>query len=375
MTSKQCKAYYRRANVVSAVYADITTDPAGTHIERFLDNQLRRARLPSAIDRGSAGRLRSGPLFGGPVAFRDGQWHLLDLDLRVGDYLSTSEMSARYFQIGDDPFRFGAFAGDEIEEVNDLASIEWRGFLANRARTDRDGTILSVGSDPLFIQAIDLVYSDNPQAAAHLVHLQDACRTFRKLTELDDAAKIDLTLCEEIVGSVPRYADAASAMAVFADGATTLAGIAARGGVIWEVVGAGIPLSCFLDPGNPNERDTFLAVRETVHSVLRQAVVAPPTVARFSRRSAVGARVSTLLHSLARSPDLFAGEPSELALSSFRRLADGVIGAFTEADDAILLAAWPIPPSIAALAPMSEVILRSPSAGAVLVSSEQGLLS
>lgn len=361
--------------MVSAVYADITNDPAGAHVERFLDSQFRRARLPSAIDPGSARRLRSGPSRGGSVAFRDGQWHLLDLDLNDGGCLSASEMSARYFRIGDDPFRFGAFTDGEIEVVVNLETIDWRGFLANRARTDRDGAILAIGADPLFIQAIDLAYSDSPQATAHLVHLQNTCRALRKRTDLNDAAKIDLTLCEEIVCSAPKYPDPASAMAAFADGASALAGVAAHGGVIWDVVGAGVPLSCFLDPGNPTERDTFLAIRETVHTVLRQAVVAPPTVARFSRHSAVGARVSALLHSLAPSPDLFAAEPSDLALSSFRRLADGVIGVFAEADDSILLAAWPIPLSIAALAPMSELILRAPSAGAVLISPVQSCLS
>ncbi|MGY3592832.1 hypothetical protein ACVIGB_000863 [Bradyrhizobium sp. USDA 4341] len=376
MIPKQCSACYRKANVVTAVYADISHDPAGTRVQRFLDLQFRRARLPSAIDPRSVARLRSGPAFQGTIAFRDAQWHLFDSDVRVRDYLSVSEMRDRFFPVGDDPFRYGAFQSDEIEVVAGSAKIEWRSFLADRARTDRLGSVLAFGSDPLFVQAIELTYSASPQAAAHLVHLKQACRYLRKRLDLDDAARIDLTLCEEIIGSTPKYADGTTAMAAFTDGASALAGIAAHGGVIWEVVSAGIPLSCFLDPTNPDERDTFLAVRETVQMELRQAVVAPPAVARFSANSTVGARAWALLHRLPPSPDLFVTEPSDLARSSFRRLADGIIGAFSEADDTILLAAWPVPRfSIAALAPMSEVVIRAPSAGAVLIASEQGCLS
>lgn len=368
-----CKAHYRKANVVSAVYADFSYDPAVLQVQRFLEIQFRRARLPSALDPASLERSRSTPAAEGKLSLRDERWHLFGTDLTVRGQLTASQMNDRFFPIGGDPFRFGAFLDNEIEPVDAYAAIDWRSFLVGRARTDRNGAIIAYGSDPLFVQAINLVYSENAAAGAHLVHLRQTCRLLRNRADLDDAARIDLTLCEEVIGARPGYPNATSALMAFADAALNLGAIARKGGVIWRVVGAGIPVSCFLDPENPAEQGTFVAVRDTMQAVLRQAVIAPPSVARFSPTSAVGARASTLMQRLRPSPDLFVAEPSELALSSFRRTDDGVLGVLGEDEDSILLVAWAIPQfSIAALEPMQEIVFRPAAPGAILVAAEQG---
>lgn len=368
-----CKAYYRKANVVSAVYTNLGSDPAALQVQRFLETQFRRTRLPSAMDRSSLARSRAAPAVKGTLSLRDERWHVFGADLNVRRQLTEAEMNAQFFPISGDTFRFGAFLDDLVEPVDAYAAIDWRSFLAGRARTDRTGGIIAWGDDPLFVQAIDLAYSENAAASAHLVHLRQTCRALRNRIDLDDAARIDLTLCEEVIGSRPRYPDATAAMVAFEDAAMALDSIAKRGGVIWKVVGAGIPLSCFLDPLDSSEQDTFVAVRDTAIAVLRHAVIAPPTVARFAPTSAVGARASALMQRLQPSPDLFVSEPSDLALSSFRRIEDGVIGLLGEDEDSILLVAWPIPRfSIAALEPMQEIVFRPTPPDAILVASEQG---
>ena len=372
MTATGCRAHYRKVDVVSAVYADIARDPTGLLVRQFLDRQFQRTRLPSAVDPGSLARMSAERISAGSLAFRDACWHLFRTDLKTFGQLTAAQMSERYAAIKGDPHRFCAFPDQLVETVELETVTDWPKFIEQRARTDHEGVLLAFGGDPLFVQAIDLAYSDNPAAGAHLVHLQRACRSLRKRTTLDAAARIDLTLCEEIIGSRPKHADSAAALAAFAGGAAALAAIASRGGVIWEVVGAGVPLSCFLDPTDPAERETFLAVRETAAAVLRHSVLAPPALARFSPTSAVGVRTSVLMQRLRPSPDLFAAEPTELALSSFRRLADGVVGVLGESDDAVLLAAWKTPFSIAALAPMSEVTFRTASPGAIQIPAEQG---